>query len=251
MKLIYALIISSVAGFATMIGGLFSFINIKKENQDKFITLCLSFSLAIMISISIFELIPESFINLLKTYSAFTTNLILMIFFLLGTLIILIINKFIVKFSKNEKSLYKLGILNMIALMVHNFPEGIASFMSSYADISLGIKIAVALMLHNIPEGIGIAIPVYYATNSRKKALKLVFISSLAEPLGAILSYIFLKNYINNLSISIILILVAGIMITLSIHEILPEAKKYNEDKILLYGLLIGVIITLINVFAF
>ena len=67
-------------------------------------------------------------------------------------LIILIINKFIVKFSKNEKSLYKLGILNMIALMVHNFPEGIASFMSSYADISLGIKIAVALMLHNIPE---------------------------------------------------------------------------------------------------
>ena len=105
-------------------------------------------------------------------------------------------------------------------------------------------------MLHNIPEGISIAIPIYYATKSRKKALKMTAISSLAEPLGAILCYVFFKNYINEISIAIILTLVAGIMITLAIHELLPEAKKYNEEKLLIFGIISGVIIMLVNIFA-
>lgn len=249
MKILAALIISTIAGFATLLGGLLSYLNISKKNIDKFITFCLSFSLAIMLSLSVFELIPETFITLIKKYSVLCTNLVIIIVFLIGVGVILILNKLVARTAKNTNNLYKLGILNMIALMAHNLPEGIATFMSSYNDINLGIKIAIAIMLHNIPEGISIAIPIYYATKSREKALKMTAISSLAEPLGAILCYIFLKNYINEISIAIILTLVAGIMITLAIHELLPEAKKYNEERLLIFGIVSGVIIMLINIF--
>lgn len=249
MKLMAALLISTIAGFATLIGGLLSYLKISKENINKFITFCLSFSLAIMLSLSVFELIPETFITLIKSYNLSLTLLIIGVVFLLGVGLILILNKIISKLSSNTNNLYKLGILNMIALMAHNLPEGIATFMSSYNNISLGIKIAIAIMLHNIPEGISIAIPIYYATKSRKKALKMTAISSLAEPLGAILCYLFLKDYINDTSIGIILTLVAGIMITLAIHELLPEAKKYNEENILSFGIITGVIIMIINIF--
>lgn len=250
MKIVAALIISTIAGFATLLGGLLSYINISKKNIDKFITFCLSFSLAIMLSLSIFELIPETFITLIKNYSVLYTNLVIILVFLVGVGVILILNKMIARMAKNTNNLYKLGVLNMIALMAHNLPEGIATFMSSYNDINLGIKIAIAIMLHNIPEGISIAIPIYYATKNRKKALKMTAISSLAEPLGAILCYVFLKNYINEISIAIILTLVAGIMITLAIHELLPEAKKYNEEKLLIFGIISGVIVMLVNIFA-
>lgn len=249
MKIIAALIISTIAGFATLFGGLLSYIDLSKDKVNKFITFCLSFSLSIMISLSVFELIPETFISLIRKYNILYTNIIIIFIFGVGVGLILLLNKIISKLSQNENNLYKLGILNMIALMAHNLPEGIATFMSSYNDINLGIKIAIAIMLHNIPEGISIAIPIYYATKSRKKALKMTAISSLAEPLGAILCYLFLKNYINDISIAVILTLVAGIMITLSIHELLPEAKKYNEQKILGIGIIFGIIIMVINIF--
>ena len=249
MRIIVSLIISTIAGFATLLGGLLSYINISEEKRNKFITFCLSFSLAIMISLSVFELIPETFITLLKEYSILNTNFIIIGVFIIGVIIILVLNKIIDRMSQNENNLYKLGILNMIALMAHNLPEGIATFMSSYNDINLGIKIAIAIMLHNIPEGISIAIPIYYATKSRGKALKMTALSSLAEPLGALLCYIFLKDNINEFSIGIILTLVAGIMITLAIHELLPEAKKYKEDKILSLGIICGVLLMIINVF--
>ena len=249
MKLLGPLLISSIAGFATLIGGLLSYLKISKENINKFITFCLSFSLAIMLSLSVFELIPETFLTLIKNYSLSLTLIIIGIIFLLGVGLILFLNKKINQISSSSNNLYKLGILNMIALMAHNLPEGIATFMSSYSNINLGIKIAIAIMLHNIPEGISIAIPIYYATKSRKKALKMTALSSLAEPLGAILCYFFLKKYINDFTLGIILTLVAGIMITLAIHELLPEAKKYNEEKTLALGIIIGIIIMIINTF--
>jgi len=135
----------------------------------------------------------------------------------------------------------------MIALMLHNLPEGIVTFLSSYQNIELGIKISIAIMLHNIPEGISIAVPIYYATNDRKKAVKKTLISGLAEPLGAILAFLFLRNVITNTMIGFILLLVAGIMITLAIHELLPKALKYNENKYILLGFGIGILLLLIN----
>ena len=135
----------------------------------------------------------------------------------------------------------------MFALLLHNFPEGIATFMSSYKDISLGISLGIAIMMHNIPEGISISVPIYYSTGSKRRGVVYSFISGIAEPIGALLTYLLLKNYITDLSLSIVLILVAGIMITLSINELLPEAIRYKKDKYIIIGLVVGIMLVLIN----
>ena len=174
-----------------------------------------------------------------------------MIAFVVGILSIYFINKKIEEKGSHDGTLYRLGILSMLALMLHNFPEGIVTFLSSYQNLELGIKISIAIMLHNIPEGISIAVPIYYATGSRKEAIKKTFLSGLAEPLGAILAFIFLRKFITDTMISFILIFVAGIMITLSIHELLPKALKYYENKFILIGSGVGIVLLLINHFVF
>lgn len=129
--------------------------------------------------------------------------------------------------------------------------EGIATFMTSYNDLSMGLSLGIAIALHNIPEGIGIAVPIYYATGKKSRGVLLSFISGLAEPLGAIMAYLILKNFINDRLISITLIFVAGIMITLAIEEMLPETNKYNKHIQNIIGLISGLILVLINLFVF
>ena len=160
-------------------------------------------------------------------------------------------NKKIEGRAKSDMDLYRLGILSMLALMLHNLPEGIVTFLSSYQNIELGIKISIAIMLHNIPEGISIAVPIYYATGSKKEAVKKTLISGLAEPLGALLAFLFLRNFITYTMISIILLFVAGIMITLAIHELLPKALKYHENEFILIGSGVGILLLFLNHFVF
>lgn len=247
MSIISALLISTIAGMSTLLGGIVILFNIKEEKINKFISFCLSFSIAIMIGISISDLIPTSFFNIMLNYNKLLSILVILISFILGVSAILFINKLM----NNDDSLYKLGILSMFALMLHNFPEGIATFIGSIQDTELGIKLSIAIMLHNIPEGISIAVPIFYSTGSKKKALFNTFLSGIAEPLGAFLAFIFLKNYVSELMISIVLLFVAGIMITLAINEMLPKALSYKENKYIYIGLFFGIILILINHFVF
>lgn len=249
MQIIIPILISTIAGLSTVIGGLVVFLNIKQEKIDEFITFCLSFSLSIMICISITDLIPSPSRVVVSRYGLLLGSIILIGVFLLGMFIVNVVNKKIEEISNRSSNLYKVGILSMIALMLHNFPEGIATYMSAYQDINLGINLGFAIMMHNIPEGISIAVPIYYSTGSKKKALKNTFISGLAEPIGAIVAFIFLSKYINELSIALILILVAGIMITLAINKLLPEALNYNKDRYIYLGMITGAIIMIINHF--
>lgn len=246
-KIIIPLILSTLAGLSTLIGAITIFFKIKKKNLNKFISFCLSFSIAIMISISILDLIPTSFFEIVNFYGIGKTLIILLIAFIISYIIITYLSSLVEKESKGI-DLYKLGILNMIVLILHNLPEGIATFLSSYHSIDLGLRLSIAIMLHNIPEGISIAVPIYYATGSRKKAIKSTLISGLSEPLGAILAYVFLKRFVSELMISIVLIVVAGLMITLSIQEMLPRALKYKENKWIYLGLIIGTILVIVNV---
>lgn len=248
MEIIGPLLISSIAGLSTVLGSLVVYLKIKKI--DEFITFCLSFSLSVMIAISILELIPISSFDIVNNYGYLKGIIICLALFIIGVLCITIINKEIdkrIKSVNQSKSLYRVGVLSMLALMIHNFPEGIATFMSAYTDLSLGISLSIAIMMHNIPEGISIAVPLYYSTGSRKRGVLLTFISGIAEPIGAILAYIFLKDYISDVLISIVLLIVAGIMITLAINEILPEAIKYNKPKYLNIGIILGSILVLTN----
>ena len=223
-----AFLISTLAGMSTLLGGIIIFFKIDKNKINKFITFCLSFSIAIMIGISITDLIPSSLFTILLEYKITKALITIFLSLTLGSISVFIINKLI---KDNNDSLYKLGILSMIALLLHNFPEGIATFIGSVQDINLGLKLSLAIMFHNIPEGISIAVPIYYATKSKKKALTTTLLSGLAEPMGALIAYLFLKNYITNTMISIVLLFVAGIMITLSIEEMLPKALSYKENK--------------------
>ena len=250
MEIIGALLVSTIAGLSTMFGALVIFFKFKEQNINKFITASLSFSLAIMIGISITDLIPESSYILLSNYGIGKGILASLLAFIIGIILVKYLHKLMDK-TETTNDLYKLGILNMLALILHNFPEGIATFMSSYKDIELGFKLGLAIAFHNIPEGISIAVPIYYATKSKKNALFKTFLSGIAEPIGAILAFIFLSKYITDELISIILLLVGGIMITLAIEVILPKAKKYNLNKFLYLGLLIGIILILINYFCF
>ncbi len=244
MSPLYAIIVSTIAGLSTLIGAFVIFLKIPNNKINEFITLSLSFSIAIMIGISITDLLPQSLLFIYHKYSMLLSIIITLLSFGMGFIIIYFINYLN---NKSYDSLYKLGLLSMIALMLHNFPEGIATFMGSIKSPSLGIKLAIAILLHNIPEGLSIAIPIYYSSKSKKKALFYTFISGIAEPLGAILTYIILNHYITNLMLNITLLLVSSIMITLAIEEMLPKALEYSKNKYIYIGLGIGLIILLAN----
>ena len=243
---IYAFLISSIAGLSTLIGCLFIFIKVK--NINKFISISLSFSAIVMILISIFDLIPGSFFTLFFKYKYLGIT-ISIVSFIVGILLIKISNRIIYKLEEKGSSLYKLGIKSAIVLIMHNLPEGIITFLTSENDLNLGIKIAMAITLHNIPEGICIAVPIYYSTKSWSRAIKTTLISGLSEPLGAILAYFFLYKYITTDILNIIFILVAGIMISLAINEILKESIKYSEknNKYIYIGMFIGIIFFIIS----
>ena len=242
-------LVSTSAGLSTVLGSFVIFFRFKKEKISKFITFCLSLSLSIMIGLSITELIPESTFVIITNYKLAKGIFFCFVTFLIGIFSIQWICKKIDLNVASQKDLYKLGILSMFALMLHNLPEGIATFMSAYQDLHLGMKLAIAITLHNIPEGISIAVPIYYATNSKKKAIFKTFLSGLAEPLGAILAYLFLSNFITDVLIGLVLLFVAGIMITLSIQKLFPEALKYHENKFIIIGMGVGVIFILFSHF--
>lgn len=242
----YAFFISTIAGLSTMLGCLFIFIKVK--NINKFLSISLSFSAMVMILISIFDLIPHSFFYLLLKHKLLGL-LLSIIVFIIGILLIKFSDKLINRLEEKGSSLYKLGIISAIVLMLHNIPEGIITFLTSTNDLKIGLKVAVAITLHNIPEGICIGIPIYYSTRKVGKALKTTLISGLSEPLGAILAYLFLYKYINDTILNIIFILVAGIMISLSINDILKESIKYSNknNKYIYIGFIIGILFFLIS----
>ena len=231
------LILSLIAGLSTVIGAFILFFS-KTENK-KLLTFALSYSAGVMITVSFTDL----FISAEETLSKYNGNLkgILysLLFLLIGALIALLIDKFIPSepkgyHSDSPKKLYRVGFVSMIGLMIHNFPEG-------YENTSLGISIALAIAIHNIPEGISIAMPIYYSTKSKFKAFKYTLYSGLAEPLGAFIAFLFLRPYINEIILSIVFALVAGIMLYISFGELIPAAREYKYNKTYLFSIFLGI----------
>lgn len=207
-----------------MIGYFFIFFNIK--NKNKYISKCLFFSSFVMLFISLFDLIPASFSYINKIYDFIPSVAIMAIYVIFGGIFVWMIDKN----NKNDNKLYKIGIISLISLVLHNIPEGIITFLTSSKNIRLGLSLSISIALHNIPEGIIISIPIFYGYGSRKKALLYTFIAALSEPLGALICYLFLYN-IDNYTFSIILSFTAGIMIYLSIFELLLNGLKYKKEK--------------------
>lgn len=239
---ITAFILTTLAGLSTLLGTIPIFI---KTKTNKIIIKALSFAAGVMITVSITDLIPEGINYLNKTFKLIPTLLIISIFIVLGIIISMTIDKYINK--NREGELYKVGIISMIAIILHNIPEGIATYLSSEFNFKLGLSLTIAIALHNIPEGISIAIPIYYGTKSRGKALIYTLFSALSEPLGALLAYLFLSKIINNNIMGILMSLIAGIMIQISFYELLPTSLKYKNKKQTIIYLLIGILFMIIN----
>ncbi len=237
MNKYYGIIVSSIAGISTLVGYLFIYI---KADKNKVISKSLSFASGVMLTLSLVDLIPTS-INYLRMDNR--SLLYAVLFFFVGIILCLIINTKI----KDNDVLYKTGILSMIGIMIHNIPEGIVTYILSTVDMKLGLIFAIAIILHNIPEGISISVPIYYSKKSKKKAFLYTMISGLSEPLGALLSMIFLYKYISNFLIAILFSLIAGLMSYISIFELMKTSSKYDKNKIyILYGSLFILIVEIL-----
>ena len=232
--------LSFLAGISTVLGGLV--IIFKKEYNSQNLSVFLGFSAGIMIGISLFDLLYNSYIYL----SNKTNNIILIfIFVILGILIAILIDKLV---PKGSNEIGRVGVISLIGIIIHNIPEGIATFITASYDIKLGISFALAIAIHNIPEGIAISIPLFNKTRNIKSTLLFTSIAGFSELLGAIISCIFLSNYINTTTLGILFAIIAGIMLHISFFELLPLSLS-NDKKRGIYSLIIGILFILINIY--
>lgn len=232
--------LSFLAGISTVLGGLV--IIFKKEYNSQNLSVFLGFSAGIMIGISLFDLLYNSYIYL----SNKTNNIILIfIFVILGILIAILIDKLV---PKGSNEIGRVGVISLIGIIIHNIPEGIATFITASYDIKLGISFALAIAIHNIPEGIAISIPLFNKTRNIKSTLLFTSIAGFSELLGAIISCIFLSNYINTTTMGILFAIIAGIMLHISFFELLPLSLS-NDKKRGIYSLIIGILFILINIY--
>lgn len=241
-----SLLLSLLAGLSTVIGAFIVFVS--RSGNKKLITFALAFSAGVMITISFTDLYPSAQETLVKHEGELYGVLLSLLFMVIGVLIALLIDHFIPDAekksfpkSRGSSNLYRVGFVSMIAIMLHNFPEGVATFVSGYQSTTLGITVALAIALHNIPEGISVAMPIYYATGSKAKAFKYTFISGIAEPIGALLAFLFLKPFINDIILAVIFAVVAGIMLYISLAELIPESREYGYNKLYIFSLILGI----------
>ena len=236
----YKFIIPIIASFSTILGIIPTYL--KKDKQNNLINKSLSFTLGVMLTLSVISLIPEaiSYQNKINII----TILITLIFVVLGIILSQLIDSYINN-KLNKDNLYKLGIISILAITLHNIPEGITTFLATKTNYKLGLKLSLAIALHNIPEGISIAVPIYYSTKNRFKTFILTLLSGISELIGSIIALLLIKQP-NPLIMSFILAITAGLMIQISIYEIIPNLKKLNNKKITYKYIIIGIITMLI-----
>lgn len=265
-SILMAFALTFFAGIATSVGSLIALT--AKTTNTKFLCSSLGFSAGVMIYVSFMEIYPkaqsllvESFGDKIGTYYAVGA-------LFLGIVITAIIDRLIPDFENphelhriedmheqptSSPKMMRMGLFCALALTLHNFPEGIATFTAALNDPSLGLVIAIAIAIHNVPEGIAVSIPIYHATGSKKRAFWISTISGLAEPFGALICYIFLLPYIAAYPfiVGIIFSLVAGVMIFISLDELLPAAEEFGEHHFAIYGLIAGMAFMAISLLLF
>lgn len=265
-NVLFALGLTLFAGLATGIGSILAFFT--STTNTKFLSLALGFSAGVMIYVSMIDIFFKAKEALVGELGEVLGNWMTVAGFFAGMIFIALIDRFIPNQSNphevkkiedmsrpveavKEQALLKMGTFTALAIGIHNFPEGIATFASAIQDPALGIVIAMAIAIHNIPEGIAVSVPIYYATGSKRKAFKLSFLSGLAEPIGAFLAYLVLLPFLNDVVFGIIFAAVAGIMIFISLDELLPAAKKYDEAHTSIYGLMAGMAVMALSLLLF
>jgi len=263
-NLIYAFLLTFLAGISTGIGGILAFF-IKRDNILA-LSLGLGFSAGVMIYVSFTELLQESKHYLIAYFGSNTGEWLSIILFFVGILIAAMIDNLLPEDishhvfdssdsecgeSHSKRKLCRTGLFMALVIAIHNFPEGLATFMAGLTNITLGISIAVAIAIHNIPEGIAVALPIYHATKSKRKAFAFTILSGMAEPLGAIIGYFCLKSILNDFTFGVLLSAVAGIMVYIAFDELLPMAREYGNGHVEILGVTLGMLVMAISLMLF
>lgn len=258
--IIIAFLLTLFAGLSTGIGSAIAFF--AKRTNKRFLSLSLGFSAGVMVYISFVELFPLAISYFGETMPGKLAEGMTAIAFFGGMFLIAIIDKLIPSYENphevksiemNDKNEYaglkRMGIMSAIAITIHNVPEGMATFTTSLADMQLALPIAVAIALHNIPEGIAVSMPIYFATGNKKKAFLLSFLSGLSELVGAILAFVLIYFVfgISSVVLGVMFAAVAGIMVFISIDELLPASKEYGAHHLSIYGMIAGMIVMAVS----
>ncbi len=252
---ILAFLLTLLAGLSTGIGGAIAFF--AKRVNLKLLTFGLGFSAGVMIYISFVEILPEADEYIAAGTSSAAAEWFTVLAFFGGIAFIGIIDRLVPSYEnphelppaeemKHPESgpplhhLHRAGVKTALAIAIHNFPEGLVTFMAALSDIRLGIAIAIAIAIHNVPEGIAVSIPIYYASGSRRRAFGYSFIAGLAEPAGALIGYVLLYRFLTDTVLGVVFAGVAGIMVFISLDELLPAAERYGQHHLNIYGLIAG-----------
>ncbi len=254
--LLLAFAVTLGAGLATGIGSAIAFF--AKTTNKGFFALSIGFSAGVMIYLSFVEILPKA-TSYLSEYFTQVEAAAYAAAALVGGLILMAVIDALVPSGANphentqvelmgqkpenqaqNKALLRMGVFVALAIAIHNFPEGLATFLLVLDDPQIGIALAIAVAMHNIPEGIAVSVPVYYATGSKLKAFRLSFLSGLAEPAGAVIGYLILAQFLNHLVLGVIFAMVAGVMIFLAIDTLLPTARNSARGHLTVYGVIAG-----------
>ncbi len=264
-NVLFAFGLTVLAGLSTAVGSLM--VILSKKFNPRFLAASLGFSAGVMIYVSLVEIFAKAKSSLTGVYGDSTGYWYTVLAFFAGVAVIFVIDRMVPSFENphelsnihemvdkpalSDKKLMRMGIFSAIAIGIHNFPEGLATFVSALNDPATGLSIAMAIAIHNIPEGIAVAIPVYYATKSRPGAFFISASSGFAEPVGALLGYLVIGTLLPGLAFGWVFAAVAGIMVYISFDELLPTAEEYGEHHIAIGGLIGGMAFMAISLVLF
>jgi len=254
---LFAFLVTLGAGLATAVGaavGLFA-----RHTNRQFLALALGFSAGVMIYVSFVEILPKAGDYITQGLSDMAGAVTTAGAFLAGLAGMAVMYRVIPDLEHPEltnpstklpgeeqpvlvadRMLFTAGLSVALAVTLHNFPEGMATFFLTLDDPQVGLSVALAIAIHNIPEGIAVVVPIYYATRNRSLAFGFGALSGLAEPLGAIIGYALLQPFITDYVLGVVFAAVAGIMVYISIDSLLPAARQYGNAQLALYGMIAG-----------
>lgn len=261
-----ALLLTVIAGLATGLGGLAVFLT--NRTNGSFLALSLGFSAGVMLYVSFVEILAEAGDLLSAAWGPGRGTWGMVGGFFAGIAVIAVIDRLVPHQANPHEFAYqpgdaeadaafaapaadsrllRTGMLTALAIAIHNFPEGFATFAAALGDPSVAVAITVAIALHNIPEGIAVAVPVFQATGSRARAIGLSFLSGLSEPLGAVIGFLLLRPFLTDALFGASLAAVAGIMVFISLDKLLPTAEKYGGHHLCVYGIVAGMAVMAVS----
>ena len=267
-EVLFAFGLTLFAGLATGIGSILAFMS--KKTSPRFLAGALGFSAGVMIYVSLIEIFAKANDSLGEALGSAAGYRLTTLSFFGGIALIAIIDQLVPEYEnpheprsrenlqlikeevpENSLELKRMGLFSALAIAIHNFPEGLATFASALSDPALGLSIAIAIAIHNIPEGISVSVPLYYATGSKRKAFLYSFLSGISEPIGAVIGYFIFRAIFNELIFGILFGGVAGIMVYISIDELLPTSRKYGKEHQEIYGFIAGMVIMSLSLLLF